>query len=158
MVFCLYSVRYRSVGWVVSSSMKTKHLPLTSMETKYLLSASSWWHAWAYSSLRTHRVQLDHRVRYMSDGYQSKLNQCAMIVSTGSINHSYDNALAQSVNDAYKTELIRERTLMSVKDLEHATMCWPTWWNTNRLHTSLEYKTLPQLNQNTTHYTKQRIN
>ena len=140
MVFCLYSVRYRSVGWVVSSSMKTKHLPLTSTGTKYLLSASSWWHAWAYSSLRTHRVQLDHRVRYMSDGYQSKLDQCAMIVSTGSINHSYDNALAQSVNGAYKTELIRERTLMSVKDLEHAIMCWATWWNTNRLHTSLGYK------------------
>ena len=53
-------------------------------------------------------------------------DQCAMIVSTGSIDHSYDNALAQSVNGAYKTELIRERTLMSVKDLEHATMCWVT--------------------------------
>ncbi|PKY78843.1 hypothetical protein CYJ33_04300 [Alloscardovia omnicolens] len=46
-----------------------------------------------------------------------------MIVSTGSIDHSYDNALAQSVNDAYKTELIRERTLMSIKDLEQATIC-----------------------------------
>lgn len=62
----------------------------------------------------------------MSDGYQSKLDQCAMIVSTGSIDHSYDNALAQSVNGAYKTGLIRERTLMSVKDLEHATMYWLT--------------------------------
>ena len=59
----------------------------------------------------------------MSDEYQSKLDQCAMVASTGSINHSYDNALAQSVNGAYKTELIRERTLMSVKDLEHATIC-----------------------------------
>lgn len=62
----------------------------------------------------------------MSDGYQSKLDQCAMVVSTGLIDHSYDNALAQSVNGAYKTELIRERIFMSVKDLEHATMCWPT--------------------------------
>ena len=60
----------------------------------------------------------------MSDGYQGRLDQCAMIASTGSIDHSYDNALAQSVNGAYKTGLIRERTLMSVKDLEHATMCW----------------------------------
>lgn len=70
-----------------------------------------------------HTVQLDHRVRYMSDGYQGRLDQCAMIASTGSINHSCDNALAQSVNGAYKTELIRERTLMSIKDLEHATIC-----------------------------------
>ena len=69
---------------------------------------------------------LEHTVRYMSDGYQSKLDQCAMIVSTGSIDHSYDNALAQSVNGAYKTELIRERTLMSVKDLEQATICGGT--------------------------------
>ena len=94
----------------------------------------------------------------MSDEYQGRLDQCAMVVSTGLIDHSYDNVLAQSVNGAYKTELIRERTFMSVKDLEQATMCWVTWWNTNRLHTSLEYKTLPQLNQNTTHYTKHRIN
>lgn len=62
----------------------------------------------------------------MSDGYQSKLDQCAMIVSTGLIDRSYDNALIESVNGAYKTELIRERTLMSVKDLEHAIMCWLT--------------------------------
>ena len=62
----------------------------------------------------------------MSDGYQSKLDQCAMVASTGSIDHSYDNALIESVNGAYKTGLIRERTLMSVKDLEHATMCWLT--------------------------------
>ena len=62
----------------------------------------------------------------MSDGYQSKLDQCAVIVSTGLIDHSYDNALIKSVNGAYKTGLIRERTLMSVKDLEQATMCWPT--------------------------------
>ena len=62
----------------------------------------------------------------MSDGYQGRLDQCAMVASIGSIDHSYDNVLAQSVNGAYKTELIRERTLMSVKDLEHATMCWVT--------------------------------
>ena len=62
----------------------------------------------------------------MSDGYQGRLDQCAMIVSTGSIDHLYDNALAQSVNDAYKAELIRERTLMSIKDLEQATTCWGT--------------------------------
>ena len=76
----------------------------------------------------------------MSDEYQSKLDQCAMIASTGSIGDSYDNALAESVNGAYKVKLIRERTFMSVKDLEQATMCWVTWWNTNRLHASLGFK------------------
>ena len=124
--FCLYSVRYRSVGWVVSSGMKTKHLPLTSMGTKYLLDACHHGDTLGLIHHLEHRVQSDHRVRYISDEYQSKLDQCVVIVSTGSIDHSCDNALAQSVNGAYKTELIRERTLMSVKDLEHATMCWVT--------------------------------
>ena len=110
-------------GWIVSSSMRTKHLPLTSMETKYLLDACHHGDTLGLIHHLEHTVQLDHRVHYMSDGYQSKLDQCAMIVSTGSIDHSCDNALAQSVNDAYKTELIRERTLMSVKDLEQATIC-----------------------------------
>ena len=96
------------------------------MGTKYLLDACHHGDTLGLIHHLEHRVQSDHRVRYMSDGYQSKLDQCVVIVSTGSIDHSCDNALAQSVNGAYKTELIRERTLMSVKDLEHATMCWVT--------------------------------
>ena len=102
------------------------------MGTKYLLDACHHGdtlgliHHLEHTAQSDHTVQSDHRVRYMSDEYQSRLDQCAMVASTGSINHSYDNALAQSVNDAYKTELIRERTLMSVKDLEHATMYWLT--------------------------------
>ena len=96
------------------------------MGTKYLLDACHHGDTLGLIHHLEHTVQLDHRVRYMSDGYQGRLDQCAMIVSTGSIDHSYDNALAQSVNGAYKTELIRERTLMSVKDLEHAIMCWAT--------------------------------
>lgn len=93
------------------------------MGTKYLLDACHHGDTLGLIHHLEHTVQSDHRVRYMSDGYQGRLDQCAMIVSTGSIDHSYDNALAQSVNGAYKTGLIRERTLMSVKDLEHATIC-----------------------------------
>ena len=123
MVFCLYSVRYRSVGWVVSSGMRTRHLPLTSMETKYLLDACHHGDTLGLIHHLEHTVQSDHRVHYMRMGIKAGFDQCAMIVSTGSIDHSYDNALAQSVNGAYKTELIRERTLMSIKDLEQATIC-----------------------------------
>ena len=105
MVFCLYSVRYRSVGWIVSSSMRTKHLPLTSMGTKYLLDARHHGDTLGLIHHLEHTVQSDHRVRYMSDGYQSRLDQCAVIVSTGLIDRSYDNALAQSVNGRIKQNL-----------------------------------------------------
>lgn len=46
-----------------------------------------------------------------------------MIASTGSVGDSYDNALAETVNGAYKAELIRSHTpFNSVSELEQATM------------------------------------
>ena len=49
------------------------------------------------------------------------------------------NALAESVNTLYKTELIygpvpAGRPWKSVEDVERATLSWVHWHNTQRLH------------------------
>lgn len=55
---------------------------------------------------------------------------------------SYDNALAETVNGAYKGELIRRsKPFESVHALEQATFQWVSWWNGQRLHESLGYRT-----------------
>ena len=52
----------------------------------------------------------------------------------GSVGDSYDNALAETINGLYKTELIRKqgpwRTLEAV---ELATLEWVNWFNKERL-------------------------
>ena len=53
--------------------------------------------------------------------------------STGTAGDSYDNAMAESADGAYKTEL------------ESATFRWVSWWNSKRLHQSLGYRTPEQI-------------
>jgi putative transposase len=48
------------------------------------------------------------------------------------------NALAETVNGLYKTELIRRQgPWRNVDEVELATLEWVTWCNTTRLHTAL---------------------
>lgn len=61
--------------------------------------------------------------------------------STGTVGDSYDNALAESVNGLYKTELIYSQPWAGVTEVEFATMNWVHWWNATRLHEALGHHT-----------------
>ncbi len=53
-----------------------------------------------------------------------------MLPSTGTVGGFYDNAMAESVNGAYKSELVwRREPFHDLKDLELATFRWVSWWN-----------------------------
>ena len=58
--------------------------------------------------------------------------------SVGSRGDSYDNALAESFNGLYKTELIRHADpWRGLDDVEYATLEYVDWFNHRRLHTEL---------------------
>jgi hypothetical protein len=60
---------------------------------------------------------------------------CHAVTSVGSKGDSYDNALAESVNGLYKTELIRAQGPWRTADqVELATAAWVAWWNRDRVH------------------------
>ncbi len=60
--------------------------------------------------------------------------------SVGSKGDSYDNALAETINGLYKTELIhRGAPWKPVESLELATLEWVTWFNHRRLLEPLGY-------------------
>lgn len=60
----------------------------------------------------------------------------------GSIGDSYDNALAESINAAYKTELNRARKPQrTVEEVELATLEWVHRFNTAALHENLGHRT-----------------
>lgn len=63
-----------------------------------------------------------------------------MQFSVGSTGDSYDNALAESVNGAYKAELVRDRLFEPVGRLELEMAGWVVWWNESRLHQGLGYR------------------
>lgn len=58
----------------------------------------------------------------------------AQFGSTGSVSDSYDNALAETINGLYKTEIIHKRApWKTVDEVEYATLEWVDWFNNRRL-------------------------
>lgn len=76
--------------------------------------------------------------QFTSIRYGERLAEIGAQPSIGSIGDSYDNALAETVNGLYKTEVIRRRgPWRNVDEVELATLEWVTWFNTDRLHSYL---------------------
>ncbi|MGH9205218.1 MAG: IS3 family transposase [Acidimicrobiales bacterium] len=76
----------------------------------------------------------DRGVQYVSIRYTERLVEAGIEPSVGSVGDSYDNALAESINGLYKTELIRRRgPWRSLEAVEFATLEWVDWFNHQRL-------------------------
>jgi putative transposase len=75
--------------------------------------------------------------QYTSTDYAQVLDDHRVLASIGSVGDAYDNALAESFVDSYKTELIADRTWRTRSQLELATVEWVAWFNHQRLHESL---------------------
>lgn len=80
---------------------------------------------------------------YVAVAYTERLADAGIRPSVGSVGDSYDNALAETVNGLYKTELIysQPRESAGLTEVEFATMNWVHWWNTGRLHEGLGHRT-----------------
>jgi putative transposase len=95
----------------------------------------------------------DRGVQYMSIRYTERLAEAGGVVSVGSKGDSYDNALAESFNGLYKTELIRRRgPWRGLDDVEFATLEYVDWFNHRRLHGSIGM--LPPAEFETHHYSQ----
>jgi putative transposase len=75
--------------------------------------------------------------QYTSYNYSQALDDHGVLASIGSVGDAYDNALAESFVDSFKTELIRDRVWRTRIQLELAIVEYVAWFNTERLHTSL---------------------
>ena len=84
--------------------------------------------------------------QYTSIAYTDRLDELDAQPSIGTIGDSYDNAMAESVNALYKTELHRNPAALAINggpwrgldDLEIATCGWVSWFNDERLHGELD--------------------
>ncbi len=83
----------------------------------------------------------DRGVQYLSIRYTDKMKDSGVIASVGTTGDSYDNALAETVNGLYKTEVIHylKENWNGVNDVELATLEWVDWSNKTRLHSTIGY-------------------
>jgi putative transposase len=60
-----------------------------------------------------------------------------VLASIGTVGDAYDNAVAESFVDSFKTELIADRTWATRSQLELAIVEYVAWFNNERLHEAL---------------------
>ncbi|ORE86848.1 hypothetical protein ATO7_07407 [Oceanococcus atlanticus] len=118
------------VGWRVSNSLKSD-LALDALEQAL------------YCRGLNQNGQLIHHsdrgVQYLSIRYTDRLREAGIEPSVGSVGDSYDNALAETINGLYKTELIRPGgPWRTVDDVEIATLEWVDWFNNRRIMESID--------------------
>jgi putative transposase len=117
------------VGWQVSRSLRTD-LALDALEM------ALWTRRTAPLIGLIHHS--DRGVQYLAIRYTERLAEAGVIPSVGSRGDSYDNALAESFNGLYKTELIRHcGPWQGLDDVEYATLEYVDWFNQRRLHGEL---------------------
>ncbi|MEN8184625.1 MAG: IS3 family transposase [Myxococcota bacterium] len=113
----------RIVGWRVSNSLRSD-LALDALEQAIH----------ARSDLADLVHHSDRGVQYLSIRYTERLAEVGIEPSVGSVGDSYDNALAETINGLYKTEVIHPNgPWRNVDEVEFATLEWVDWFNNRRL-------------------------
>ena len=79
----------------------------------------------------------DQGSQYTAEDYTQVLSDHDVLASVGSVGDCFDNALAESFVDSYKTELIADRVWRTNAQLELATVAYVGWFNHRRLHSSI---------------------
>lgn len=117
------------VGWKTSNSIKTG-LALDALEQAL--------HQREVNEDLIHHS--DRGVQYLSIKYTERLAEAGLSASVGTKGDSYDNALAESINGLYKTELIHKNgPWRNMEHVEFATLNWVDWFNKKRLMERLNY-------------------
>jgi len=75
--------------------------------------------------------------QYTSAELAEVMATSGVLASVGSTGDAYDNAMAESLVDTYKTELIADRVWRTATEVELATVGWVGWYNNTRLHGEL---------------------
>ena len=77
----------------------------------------------------------DRGSQYTSIRFTERLAEAGIQPSVGAVGSSYDNALAETINGLYKTELIKPRKpWRTIEEVELATAEWVHWFNHHRLY------------------------
>ena len=119
----------RILGWRVASTMATS-MVLDAIEQAI-------WTRQQEGTLDLKEVihHTDRGSQYTSIRFTERLADAGIQPSVGAVGSSYDNALAETINGLYKTELVKPRKpWRTIEAVELATAEWVDWFNHHRLY------------------------
>ncbi|WP_424769582.1 IS3 family transposase [Nocardia brasiliensis] len=126
--FVIDAYARRVIGWRTATSMTTA-LVLDAIEHAIWTRERQ---GWDIKDVVHHN---DHGSQYTSIAFAERLAEAGIQPSVGAVGSSYDNALAETINGLFKTELIKPRApWRTVDQVELATAEWVDWFNHRRLY------------------------
>jgi putative transposase len=126
--FVIDAYARRPLGWRCGTTMSTQ-LVLDALDQ------AIWTRTRTGADLESVVAHSDRGSQYTSLRYGERLAEAGISPSVGSVGDSFDNALAETINGLYKTELIKPRgPWKSVDDVEIATAEWVDWFVHHRLY------------------------
>jgi len=81
----------------------------------------------------------DHGCQYTSSDFKACCERMGITQSMGSVGDSFDNAMAESLWSSLKRELVDDAHFATKEEARMAAFEWITWYNNERLHSSLDY-------------------
>jgi putative transposase len=119
----------RILGWRVASTMATS-MVLDAIEQAIWTRRQE-----GVLNLKDVVHHTDQGSQYTSIRCSQRLAEAGIQPSVGAVGSSYDNALAETINGLYKTELIKPgKPWRTIEDVELATARWVDWFNHHRLY------------------------
>ena len=127
--FVIDAYARRILGWRTSTTMSATMV-------SDALDQAVWQREREHHDDFTHLIaHSDHGSQYTSVRHGQHLADAGITPSTGTVGDSYDNALAETINGLYKTELVKRHGPWRDADhLEYATAEWVDWYNYRRLY------------------------
>jgi putative transposase len=117
------------VGWRVSTTMTTDLVA-------HALGHALWTRKTGVEGVIAHS---DAGSQYTSIRYTERLAEIGALPSIGTVGDSFDNAMAESFNGLYKSELIwRKGPWRNAEHVETETLAYIIWYNERRLHSTLD--------------------
>jgi putative transposase len=137
----------RILGWRVAATMATS-MVLDSIEQAIWTPQQE-----GIIDLKDIVHHTDRGSQYTSIRFTERLAEAGIQPSVGAVGSSYDNALAETINGLYKTELIKPRKpWRTIDEVEYATARWVDWFNRHRLY---EYcGDIPPVEMETAYYSQ----
>jgi putative transposase len=127
--FVIDAYARRILGWRVASTMATS-IVLDAIEHAIWTRQQD-----GIFDLKDVIHHTDRGSQYTSIRFTERLAEAGIQPSVGAAGSSYDNALAETINGLYKTELIKPRKpWRTIEEVELATAEWVNWFNHRRLY------------------------
>jgi putative transposase len=147
--FVIDAYARRILGWRVASTMATSRV-LDAIEQAIWTRQQE-----GVMDLKDVVHHTDRGAQYTSIRFTERLAEAGIQPSVGAVGSSCDNALAETINGLYKTELIRPRKpWRTIEEVELATAEWVDWFNHRRLY---EYcGDIPPVDLETAYYAQHR--